>query len=339
MLPQYPAEEAKRSYARVTAAVLSGFLIWQAVGSLLVVALTLIMPSFAENVFLQLVVSDAVLIAVALPLIYLIMKKVPSFRPVQGKMTGRDTFVSVMVALGLIWLFATITNWALIGVEKLFSVTLKSPVDELLGGDTIAVAIFTVVAAPLIEELVFRKFICDRLTRFGEKQAIVISGLLFSLYHATFQQFLYAFALGCFFAHIYIRTGKLRYTIMLHAIVNFFGSVPSMLIQASGISAEKVNDFIDGVIGIDELLSGDVSIALLVAGGLLTALATVAELVGVVIFFVYLRRMWRSSDGSYMPKQLRFRIMFANPAVWFFIVISVGLAIFMTVSGAVPAVS
>lgn len=41
----------------------------------------------------------------------------------------------------------------------------------------------------------------------------------------NFNQFFYAALLGGFFAFIYVKTGNLKYTIGLHMVVNFFGSV------------------------------------------------------------------------------------------------------------------
>jgi len=65
----------------------------------------------------------------------------------------------------------------------------------------------------------------DRVGQYGEKTAIILSALVFGLLHQNLFQFFYAFALGLVFAYIYTRTGRLRYPILLHAIVNFMGSV------------------------------------------------------------------------------------------------------------------
>jgi 1,4-dihydroxy-2-naphthoate octaprenyltransferase len=39
------------------------------------------------------------------------------------------------------------------------------------------------------------------------------------------QQFFLCFGIGLIFAYVYTRTGRLRYSILLHGILNFFGSV------------------------------------------------------------------------------------------------------------------
>ena len=64
------------------------------------------------------------------------------------------------------------------------------------------------ILAPIFEELIFRKVLIDRLSKFGEFAAILASGLMFGLFHGNFSQFFYATAFGTLWAFLYIRTGK-----------------------------------------------------------------------------------------------------------------------------------
>lgn len=97
---------------------------------------------------------------------------------------------------------------------------------EVVGEGNIWIsAIYMVLLAPVFEEYLFRKLICARVLPYGQGMAIMISGLMFGLFHGNLNQFFYAFFLGCFFAFIYVKTGRLRYTIILHMMVNFMGSV------------------------------------------------------------------------------------------------------------------
>lgn len=87
-----------------------------------------------------------------------------------------------------------------------------------------------VILAPTLEELICRKLLIDRTVRYGEKLSVLMSGLIFGLLHQNLYQFFYAFALGTLFAYVYVRTGKIKYTIVLHMIINFLGSVVAPLI-------------------------------------------------------------------------------------------------------------
>ena len=60
----------------------------------------------------------------------------------------------------------------------------------------------TVIIAPILEELIFRKLMLDRIRNYGEKTAIVFSALCFGLFHENLTQFLYAFIIGLFLGYV-----------------------------------------------------------------------------------------------------------------------------------------
>ncbi len=83
----------------------------------------------------------------------------------------------------------------------------------------------TCICAPFGEELLFRKLLIDRSRRFGDLASILVSGFFFGLFHANLFQFFYAFLLGMILAYIYTRTGKYLLCVLMHAIINFMGSL------------------------------------------------------------------------------------------------------------------
>ncbi|MBQ8897591.1 MAG: CPBP family intramembrane metalloprotease [Clostridia bacterium] len=102
----------------------------------------------------------------------------------------------------------------------------QSGIAELItDSNPLANLIFVVILAPIVEEFIFRKLVVDRFVRYGELTAVLCSGLLFGLFHGNFYQFFYAAMLGMFFAFIYVKTGRLRITVLLHMIINFFGGL------------------------------------------------------------------------------------------------------------------
>ena len=94
------------------------------------------------------------------------------------------------------------------------------------------------ITAPIVEELVFRKLLIDRVLKYGELAAILTSGLMFGLFHGNFAQFFFASLIGMFFAFIYVRTGKIQYTIVLHATMNLSTSVITMLTMKPYLSVD-----------------------------------------------------------------------------------------------------
>lgn len=97
---------------------------------------------------------------------------------------------------------------------------------ETLGWEMLPYLIYAVIGAPIVEELTFRKALCDRLHDTHEGYAAVVSGLLFGLMHGNHHQFFLAFFIGMLFAMVYQRTGRVIYTMLLHCMVNFTATLP-----------------------------------------------------------------------------------------------------------------
>ena len=96
------------------------------------------------------------------------------------------------------------------------------------------IAIFTIlIAAPFIEELLFRGFLLNYLRKyFGAKGAIFLSALAFSLFHFSFSQHLgnfplvaSLFTLALFLGYIYERQGSLFSSIALHMTFNVISTL------------------------------------------------------------------------------------------------------------------
>ncbi|MBQ8497059.1 MAG: CPBP family intramembrane metalloprotease [Clostridia bacterium] len=86
--------------------------------------------------------------------------------------------------------------------------------------------------APILEELVFRKFLIDRMRPYGEVVSILVSAGLFALFHQNFSQFIYTFSAGVMLGFLYYKTGNYWLTTLLHAIFNCIGGVlPTLLLS------------------------------------------------------------------------------------------------------------
>jgi uncharacterized protein len=77
------------------------------------------------------------------------------------------------------------------------------------------------IAAPILEELLFRGIILDGfLKRFSPLKAILWSSLLFGLIHLNPWQFISAFILGIVIGWLYVNTRSLIPCILLHFLIN-----------------------------------------------------------------------------------------------------------------------
>ena len=81
-----------------------------------------------------------------------------------------------------------------------------------------------VIAAPILEELIFRGIILDGLLKmYSPTKSILISSLLFGLVHLNPWQFVTGLMIGIFSGWVYYRTRSLSFSIIIHASANCSG--------------------------------------------------------------------------------------------------------------------
>lgn len=186
----------------------------------------------------QILLSSAVMYLFAVPIALLLFRLLPSVRPEEGTL-GKQFFSWLLIC------FPIMTAGAQIG--NLLSALLSggnanNPVETVTDMSLWLEILCVTVLAPIFEELLFRRAIIDHCIKYGERPAILFSAVAFALFHGNLFQVFYAFGIGLVFGYVYIRTGKLRYSILLHAIINFWGSVvtkfvitdPDSLFAAAG---------------------------------------------------------------------------------------------------------
>lgn len=91
-----------------------------------------------------------------------------------------------------------------------------------------------VILSPIIEEVLFRKILLDKIRRYGDKVAIVVSAITFGLYHGNLSQVFYAIALGGVLAYMTLKTNRICYAIMVHIFINAMSSVILPVILGDG---------------------------------------------------------------------------------------------------------
>lgn len=167
---------------------------------------------------------------------YLMMKMPKNERPQleKKKMSVKDFVVVFLICMAATYLFNIVSNVItyIIGLIKQSPVV--NPLDTVVGDNLVLQVLVLCVAAPIVEELIFRKLLLDRLRPYGDKIAIWVTALAFALLHGNLSQVLYALALGMIFAYVVLRTNDVRYTIALHLIINLLGSTVMPMMVAGG---------------------------------------------------------------------------------------------------------
>jgi membrane protease YdiL (CAAX protease family) len=86
---------------------------------------------------------------------------------------------------------------------------------------------------PVCEELIFRRWLLVPLRRYGDTQAVVITALLFGLYHGNLTQLLYTTTGGLLYGIVAVRANSVKPAIALHVINNLFEIIRSRVDTAA----------------------------------------------------------------------------------------------------------
>ena len=108
------------------------------------------------------------------------------------------------------------------GLNEVFTTYSTTADSTFSGKPAVLLILITVILGPIAEELIFRYMTFGRMRFYlGSKWAIILSSLLFGIYHANMLQFIYCTLLGIVLAIIYDRSGNLWITIAAHMAINF----------------------------------------------------------------------------------------------------------------------
>ncbi|MCQ2507881.1 MAG: CPBP family glutamic-type intramembrane protease [Dorea sp.] len=187
--------------------------------------------------------------AVAVPICLLLIKKVPAVKITEGKWKPL-AMLQIFPMCCFVMYVGNIVGMIVNYVLSLFVHTeIGNPLMTIAGEDNVWMKfLFMVILAPLIEEFIFRKTLITRLQLYGEKVAVITSAVMFGLIHGNFSQFFYATALGLIFGYVYIRSGKLRYSVGLHMIINFMGGILSIwLVEKFTAEMENLEIMFDAI--------------------------------------------------------------------------------------------
>ena len=176
---------------------------------------------------------------IGFPVFYLMIKKLPEEEKRESRTLGVFEVIKIcFMSYSLVYIVNLLTNllMMLIAVFKGSEVT-NPLVNVIEGSNWIWSLIFAGILSPIIEEMMFRGIMLNKLRGYGDKIAIITTAVLFGLFHANFSQFFYAVALGMIFAYVTLKTGTIKYSIILHIVVNIMGGVilPALVGDGSNI--------------------------------------------------------------------------------------------------------
>lgn len=254
-MPQYPQppianrnpffewlKQARRDFSRIGASLCLMVVIWYALATVLEGALYAAVggKGDAPN-WVTYVGSGVPLYLIAMPIAVMLMGKSTVIETRKFDMKPGLFFKLLLMCLPMMWagsVFGSMLSMVLSNGEA------TDRVADLAMQTNIWNVVFLVIVGPIFEEWLFRKQLIDHTRKYGEKTAILLSGLAFGLFHMNLFQFFYAFLLGLMFGYVYTRTSKLRYSTAMHMIINFNGGVlaPWVLTRVDLDQLEKVSE-------------------------------------------------------------------------------------------------
>lgn len=254
-MPQYPQppianrnpffewlKQARRGFSRIGASLCLMVVIWYALATVLEGALYAAVGGKGEAPnWVTYVGSGVPLYLIAMPIAVMLMGKSTVIETRKFDMKPGLFFKLLLMCLPMMWagsVFGSMLSMVLSNGEA------TDRVADLAMQTNIWNVVFLVIVGPVFEEWLFRKQLIDHTRKYGEKTAILLSGLAFGLFHMNLFQFFYAFLLGLMFGYVYTRTSKLRYSTAMHMIINFNGGVlaPWVLTRVDLDQLEKVSE-------------------------------------------------------------------------------------------------
>ena len=164
---------------------------------------------------------------IGFPLAYCMMKKIPTAVSQEKKrLTLRQLVEYGLISYAVMILLNFLTTFLLSFIELFKTESIVNPVQQvILTGSPWLSLLCIVVLSPIIEELLFRKILLDRVRIYGDKVAIIFTAIAFGFYHGNLSQLFYAVGLGIILAYIVLKTNQLKYSIGIHMFVNAMGSL------------------------------------------------------------------------------------------------------------------
>jgi hypothetical protein len=139
---------------------------------------------------------------------------------------------------------------------------------------------------------------------------------MFGLFHGNFQQFFFASFVGMLFAFVFIRTGRVIYTILMHMTVNLTTSVVTTTLYI------KLLPYIDDADNLTEM-PYDIQLLFLTLTFWMLLLGMIG-VTGFILLIVFRKRFkpYKSPDEPSFGKIIGNSL--SSPLFWCFIVIQMG---------------
>lgn len=326
----YDFKGIRKHFSRLGLGFFLGTIIIYAVQIVVEIIILIFRLDLPVDVNINIILSAVPMYLIGMPALIALARMVPAQKPEKRPMKVWHFIVAVIMSFAIMYIFNIVGTMITDIIGGIKGGEVENVLESALSGASIPlVFVYTVICAPIMEEYVFRKLIVDRTVRYGQGVAVLLSGLMFGLFHGNLNQFAYTFCLGMFLAFIYVKTGNLKITIGLHMLVNIMGGVVGMVILEildldalaaileSGADPTVLYAFVaENIGGLLMLLAYE----LLVYGSMLVG--------GILLIAALVRKQFQLAPGEEpIPRGARFRTVILNPGMLLYCLIWVALIV------------
>ena len=258
-------KEIRRHFSKIGFAYLAGSIVIYAVQFLAAMVGKKFVPGVMADANGSFILLMLTMYGISMPFMGWLVSRIPAQKIEERKMTAGQWIIAFLMCYGLMYAGNLIGTALTFGIGMVKGTGVDNPlVSTVMQLNPWVTFIIAVLIAPTAEELLFRKLLTERIVKYGELAAVLASGLFFGLFHGNLNQFSYAFLLGLFLGFIYVKTGKLRYTIGLHMAINFIGSsLGTWMLRVTGYM--DTMDLGNGIVGMF-IFGSYASLILMMAG-------------------------------------------------------------------------
>ena len=184
-------------------------------------------PAFESNGWFRYLLIAVSFYLIGFPICCLILKSIPDGPKREEENLTFGGFIKFFLISYFIMVLLNLFTMGFLWIVGNFKGSdVVNPLENVISNSSIwATIIFAGILSPIIEEVLFRGVMLNKLRTYGDKIAIITTALLFGLFHENFSQFFYAVGLGMIFAYVTLKTGTIKYSIGLHIMINMMGSV------------------------------------------------------------------------------------------------------------------
>ena len=222
-------KEIRRHFSKIGFAYLAGSIVIYAVQFLAAMVGKKFVPGVMADANGSFIVLMLTMYGISMPFMGWLVSRIPAQKIEERKMTAGQWIIAFLMCYGLMYAGNLIGTALTFGIGMVKGTGVDNPlVSTVMQLNPRVTFIIAVLIAPTAEELLFRKLLTERIVKYGELTAVLASGL--------------------FLGFIYVKTGKLRYTIGLHMAINFIGSsLGTWMLRVTGYmdTMETLTEFLN----------------------------------------------------------------------------------------------